>query len=152
MKRQVLFILIGAFLCFIAGPTLTNAADTYCPPVRVPAGGVCDCAVYNYGPNADTGVVIEMYDDRDGSRVTTPLTISPGSSPYISWPDPVHSSYATTVACKVTEIGAYARVTLQCYMAGPPQPAPPDPTVYATTYAFAVCGESQFTPPGQQKK
>jgi hypothetical protein len=147
MKRQVLFILIGALLCFIAGPTPTDAADTYCPPVQVPPGGVCDCAVFNYGPEADTGVVIEMYD---ATGVTHEVTndIASGHSLYTSWPIPVHVSNATTVACRVTGIGAHARVTLQCYMASSLEV---DPTVYVTTYAFAVCSESQFTPPGQKK-
>jgi hypothetical protein len=147
MKRQVLFILlIGALLCFIAGPTPTHAADVYCPPVQVPANGICDCAVYNYGPEADTGVVIEMYDARGASRVIT-NNIPPQSSLYSSLPAPPgHLNFATTIACKVTGIGAHARVSLQCYMHFS------DPTVYATTYALAVCSEIQFTPPGQQKK
>jgi hypothetical protein len=135
MKRQVLFILIGALLCFVAGPTLTNAADTYCPSVHVPPGGICDCTVFNYGPTADTGVVIEMYDDRGGYRDIPPSIIPPGTSLYISWPFDYPGAW-TAVGCKVHGTSVHSRVSIQCY----PHQNNDLGNPYVS-YAFAVCGD-----------
>ena len=117
MKRQVLFILIGALLCFIAGPTPTNAADTYCPPMHVPPGGICDCTVFNYGADADTGVVIQMYDDTGTQGYPVTNTVQPGISLYTSWPYPVYTTHWTVVGCKVKGTGKNSRVSIQCYPA-----------------------------------
>ncbi len=133
MKRKVLFILIGALLCFIAGPMSTDAADTYCPPIHVPPGGVCNCTVFNYGTVADTGVVIEMYDGTGDPRVVA-NDVQPGGYLYSSWPLPVHSDHWTAVACKVHGIGVRSRVSLECY-------ATTSPPGIVGSYAIAVCGD-----------
>jgi hypothetical protein len=125
MNRQILLILIAGILCFIAGPTPPVAADKLCPPVLVPAGGWCNCTVYNYGDDADKGVVIEMCGGSDGCKSTTVNTIDPHDGINISWP--FGQSGWSSITCKVKGDGGHSRVAMQCF------------DVYENMWTFFAC-------------